>query len=453
MYPRTLLLLAALLVTLFLSTGGLPSASPGVDADRSGDSGGPEWELRRFAGCDERPEARNGAVQIDADHSDPPFPRYFNQLGVKTIRIGFRGPAGTTRKVSIVWSGGSQGLDRFGVSVDGIPAGLSRLEDSARRPHTWFCDDFLLRLGNSEEHVLEIRSLPEHGSEIEFCGIRMAALDAPDYRPLCYRSVGSLERYEEALGERGVMVESVHLTIFAPRKDAAKARKLSAFLEEAYAAMAGIYGRSTTFRFAVEHFPPGHERGWGGISGAGTIGYTTEALDRFARMGRRDVRGFAGYTEEMSHGFKDVYRCGGTYEALGVAVQEDVVRRLVPKRTADAFWGWRHEQCAETAAAYVKAGFANPDPDRYPWNVLFTRILNHLFLELRQEYGPEMWPHFFQVIRQMDYPLHGASKTERMKTYVEIFSTLFGRDLRPEFEKYGVDLAADPPWGWETYKK
>jgi len=134
-------------------------------------------------------------------------------------------------------------------------------------------------------------------------------------------------------------------------------------------------------------------------------------------------------------------------------VQEDVVRLLAKESAANAFWGWRHDQNAKTAKAYVKAGFENPDPKQYAWNILFTRILNHLFLELREEYGPELWPHFFQVIRQMDYPLHGAAKTERMKVYVAIFSTLFGRDVHPEFEKYGIDLECDPPWGWETYEK
>jgi hypothetical protein len=228
---------------------------------------------------------------------------------------------------------------------------------------------------------------------------------------------------------------------------------LAEFLEEACEEMAKTYGLKPLFKFSIENYPEGHERAFGGISGAGTIGYEIEALERFAEMKRRDVRGFAGYTEEMSHGFKDYYRCGGTYEALGVAVQEDVVRRLVPKRIADAFWAWRHDLCAETCAAYVEAGFKNPDPEKYPWNVFFTRILNHLFLELRQEYGPGFWPDFFQVLRQMDFPLHRAEKTGRMKVYADVFTVLFGRDMRQKFREFGIDLDADPPWGWQTYKR
>ncbi len=116
------------------------------------------------------------------------------------------------------------------------------------------------------------------------------------------------------------------------------------------------------------------------------------------------------------------------------------------------FWLPEHKQWDETHKAYLAAGRKNPDPEKYPWGVLFTRILNDVFLKLRTEYGDRMWPDFFATVRQMDYPLHRASKTERMRTYAGIFSAMFGRDMGKEFEGFGIDLSADPPWGWETYK-
>jgi|GEM_PF-1500759 len=412
---------------------------------------GGDWELCRDAFISDRPEVVEGCIDLTIGPAPEFFPRFFNELGVKRIRLRFQAPGGLRRKLSIVWTGGSMGPDKFGVRVDGIPVGVSRTLETEQRPCSWYREEFVFRLGPGADHVVEILSLTDYSSEINFSGFRMSSPDDPVYQPICYDSVGSLKRYEKALGDKGVVVESDHLVVFAPKRDAARARALASFLEEAYDEMVNIYGLHPIFKFCVEHFPPGHERGWGGISGAGTIGYTTEALDRFARMKRRDVRGFAGYTEEMCHGFKDYYRCGGTYEALGVAVQEELLRRLVPARVADAFWGWRHKLCAKTTRAYLEAGRTNPDPEKYPWNVLFTRILNHLFEDLRQEYGPELWTDFFRVIRQMDYPLHRAGKQERMKIYVEIFSTLFGRNMQEEFEEYGIDIDADPPWGWETY--
>lgn len=410
------------------------------------------WELRRDDSRPERPPIVEGVVTVTASDPAAPFPRYLNELGVKTIRIKFSDDGGECRKLSVVWTGGTQGPDKFAVSVDGIRAGVSRTLDSVRLPDFRARDDFTVRLAKGSEHVLTIESLPDFTSSVEFAGISLAAADSADYHPLCYESAGTLARYESLLGAKGVMVESPNMAIFAPEKYTADAESLALFLKRAYGEMRAIYGMDPVFRFSIEFYPPGHVRGWGGISGMGTIGYTTEALDRWKQYGTTNVRGFAGVTEEMSHGFKSYFKCDGTYEALGVAVQEDIVRKLVSASIADEFWLPEHKSWDETHKAYLAAGRKNPDPEKYPWNVLYTRILNDVFLRLRTEYGERMWPDFFSMIRQMDYPLHRAAKTERMKIYADIFSAIFGRDMRKEFEAAGIDLNADPPWGWETYK-
>lgn len=419
---------------------------------------GSTWELRRDDLHSFRPPIVEGVVTTNLEEESPGFPRYLNELGVKKIRIRFRDPGTEMRKISFVWTGGSQGPDKFAVKVDGVFVGVSQTVESEQRPYVWYRDEFLVRLVPGSEHVIEICSLPEFSSKIEFAGIRMTGPNTEAYQPLCYESIGPLARYEQELEAKGVLVKSSHMWVFAPIEFAAEAKQLSSFMEKAYSEMKRIYGMDTVFKFSIEHYPKDpnghrHKRGWGGISGASTIGYEIEALERFRRLGTSDVRGFAGYTEEMSHGFKAYYKCGGTYEALGIAVQEEIVRRLVTPKVADAFWTREHEKWNDTHKAYLAAGRKNPDPKRYPWNVLYTRILNCLFLKLRNEYGPQMWENFFSIIRQMDYPLHRAKKTERMKAYADIFSVLFGRDMQKEFRDFGIDLDADPPWGWETYKK
>jgi len=414
---------------------------------------GNTWELRRDDLHGFRPAIVQGVVTINLEEKSPGFPRYLNELGVKKICIRFRDPSTEIRKISFVWTGGSQGPDKFAVKIDGVFVGVSQTVETERRPYAWYRDKFLARLASGSEHIIEVCSLPEFSSAIEFAGIRMTAPNTEAYQPLCYESIGSLDRYEQELKTRGMVVKSSHMWVFAPIRFAAEAKQLSLFLERTYSEMKKIYGMEALFKFSVEHYPKGHNRGWGGISGAGTIGYTTKDLGRFALLKTSDVRGFAGYTEEMSHGFKAYYKCEGTYEALGVAVQEEIVRRLVSKQVADAFWMSEHEKWNDTHKAYLAAGRKNPDPKRYPWNVLYTRILNRLFLKLRNEYGPQMWEDFFSIIRQMDYPLHRAKKTERMKVYADIFSALFGRDMQKEFRDFGIDIDADPPWGWETYKK
>jgi hypothetical protein len=408
------------------------------------------WELRRDDLNPKRPPIVDGTVTVQPG-GETGFPRYLNELGVKTIRIPFEDTHPGKRTLSIVWTGGSQGPDRFSVAVDGITVGVSQTADSARRPSAWYRDVFTVTLGAGADHAVEIRAMDDYQSAVELAGVQLEEIGKPPYRPICYESIETLARYEAEIGSKGFVAESEHLTVFAPLALAAQARALSAFLEKAHAEMRAVYGIDPFFRFSVEHYPVGHKRGWGGISGAGTIGYTVEALERFGKLGTTDVRGFAGYTEEMSHGFKAYYKCPGTYEALGVAVQEDIVRKLVPRAVADTFWAPEHKQWEQTRKAYLSAGRKNPDVARYPNNVLYTRILNDLFLSLRTEYGPALWPDFFVAVRQMDYPLHRAKPTEALKTYADIFSVLFAKDMRPRFEEQGIDLNADPSWGWQTY--
>jgi len=413
----------------------------------AGEVSGQGWELRRGEGINDRPAINEGVVTITIGQKEGFFPRYLNELDIRIIRIRFKGPNKEEQKLSLVWTGGSEGVDRFAVKVDGVEAGQSQEVNSANRPYFWYRDEFVFRLGAGEEHEIEIHSPADNKNAIEFAGIRLAQPDAPLYQPLCYESIGSQEKYEKEIKQKAVVIKAEHLWVFAPARNASTAKELAAFLEKAYGQMKKIYGMDTVFKFSVENYPEGNKRGWGGISGWGTIGYNYEAMARFANLKTSNVRGFAGYTEEMSHGFKSYYKCDGTYEALGVAIQEDVVRSLVPQEVADKFWLGEHQKWDETHRAYLAAGNKNPDPAKYPWNVLYTRILNDVFLKLRSEYGPQLWPDFFATIRKMDYPLHRAKKTERMTVYADIFTQLFGRDMRKEFTAAGIELDCDPPWG------
>lgn len=98
------------------------------------------------------------------------------------------------------------------------------------------------------------------------------------------------------------------------------------------------------------------------------------------------------------------------------------------------------------------AGKKNPDPVKYPWGVLFTRLLNKYFLDLRTAYGPRFWPDFFAEMRKRKYPLFAAKPPERMGIYADVFSAMFKKDMRKEVERFGIEVEADPPWGSETYK-
>jgi hypothetical protein len=411
------------------------------------------WELRRddLEPATHRPPVENGTVTVTVGETPAMFPRHLNELGIERIRVRFTGVGAQPRKLSVVWTGGTMGPDGFEVRVDGVPVGTSQTVDTARYPDMWQRDEFVFTLSPFADHVIEITSPSELRSAIQFVGIRLGAPDEGNWQPLCRTSIGTLERYESAIGAPGALIEREHLWVFAPRDHAGTAGELAALLEQAHEVMREIFGTDMVFKFSVEIYPEGHERGWGGIGGEATIGYPLQALDRFQRLGTGDVRGIAGFTEEMSHGFKALFRCHGTYEALGLAVLEDVVRQLVAPEIADRHWLREHAKWEETHRAYLAAGRQNPDPERYPWNVLYTRILNSVFLQMREEYGPEMWPDFFDLLRERDFPLHRAGRVELMSVYADLFSELLGRDMRRQFTEWGIDLDVDPPWGWQTH--
>jgi len=411
----------------------------------------PDWEIRRDIWHGDRPPIIDGVTSVLIGQQNAPFPRYLNEIGVKRICIRFTEAGDAERKLSFIWSGGSLGPDQFQVEIDGKPVGHSEVIDTPRRPHAWYRTELACRLGPGREHLIEISSPPGLDSAIEFAAIRLSASTAGPYQPLCYESVGSLAHYEQQLGRPGHLAARAHVSVFAPGEMAAQADELASVLERAYGELRTIFGTDTLFKFSVEHYPKGRPRGWGGISGAGTIGYTTESLQRFGLLKTTDVRGFVGYLEEMCHGFKAYYGCAGTYEAIGIAICEEAVRRMVPQDVADAYWLPEHRQWDSTHAAYLEAGRTNPDATKYPWGVFYTRILNALFLRLRTEYGPRLWPDFFRTLREMDYPLHRAAKTDLLQTYADTFSRIFKRDMRGELSDFGIDLYADPPWGWQTY--
>ena len=169
------------------------------------------FELRRDDFNGTRPIVEQGMVNLNFQEGPPDFPRYLNELGIEKIRIKFRGDGIETKRVSFVWSGGSEGRDRFTVKVDDIFLGFSEIADSEQRPYAWNRDEFLCRLAPGAEHKIEIYSPPGFKNAIEFAGIRLSQPNSKKYQPLCYESVGSLEIYEQQLGAKGALVKTDHI--------------------------------------------------------------------------------------------------------------------------------------------------------------------------------------------------------------------------------------------------
>ena len=165
-----------------------------------------EWEIRRDDLHKERPLVKDGTVNVRIGEHDLRFPRYLNELGVKTISIYFNDPEPGRRYLSVVWTGGSMGTDKFQVSIDGILVGVSQTVMSTKYPYRWYRDTFTFQLPAGVEHILTIESPEEFKSAIEFTGIGMSNRDTPLYQPLCYESIGTLQKYEKEIRGKGTLV-------------------------------------------------------------------------------------------------------------------------------------------------------------------------------------------------------------------------------------------------------
>jgi len=249
-------------------------------------------------------------------------------------------------------------------------------------------------------------------------------------------SIGSLEAYEDAIKEQGVLIESEHIAYFAPKSGEAYARLVVPILEKAYQELEKWHaGVGTRYRIAVEHYPPGHERAKGGVSnhtllyGFGNIGLWEDAEKRVPHV--------VGYIEEMTHTFDRNCGVGAwLYEGLGNYTANAITPKVAPCKQLDDFSRGVSKVDAETFDYYVKHFKLPPDvPQR-----LFDRIYRHLFRQLEPAAGNELLPRFYQELKKVGQDIPAVMKMldaqydEQAAVVAGIFSRITGRDAVAMFK-------------------
>jgi len=141
---------------------------------------GADWDIRRDNSDKTRPPITDGVVDVCVGDDPFRFPQYLNELGINKIRIRFTDAEGGEKKLSFVWSGGSLGVDKFAVSVDGIKLGNSQMVDSPKRPYAWYRDSFHCELASGADHVIEITQVQGFTTAIEFERIRLSSPGSVD---------------------------------------------------------------------------------------------------------------------------------------------------------------------------------------------------------------------------------------------------------------------------------
>lgn len=255
-------------------------------------------------------------------------------------------------------------------------------------------------------------------------------------KPLPKNSIGSLKAYERQIKCSGVLVESEHVSFFAPKSGSAYARLAVPILERAYNELGVLHaGMEPDYRISVEHYPRGHRRNFGGTSG-GTLFYGFENIGRWEDKPGR-VPHVIGYVEEMAHTFDSACGMGAWLkEAFGNYSSQMITPRIAPCRGINGFVEDVARTDAETFDYYMKHNF------RLPPNVtpnLFDRIYRHLFRMLEPSAKGRLLPRFYEEVKKSGVP-ETRSEAEQAYVVAGIFSKVTGRDVSKLFEDCGIRM-------------
>jgi len=258
-------------------------------------------------------------------------------------------------------------------------------------------------------------------------------------KPFSGSSISSLEAYQREINGAGILIESEHISYFAPKLGEPYARLVVPILERAYKELKVWHaGAEPSFRISVEHYPNGHPRNRGGTSdcvilyGFKNIGW----MDDNARK----IPHVSGYIEEMAHNFDGACGVmGWLYEAFGNYTANAITLKVAPYPEIEKYlqsgrYGLQRD--AETFDYYMTHGFKLP-PD-VPQN-LFDRIYRHVFRMLEPSAGHMLLPRFYQEIKKSGVP-KTKSEAERAYVVAEVFSKITGTNVKELFRQCGIAM-------------
>jgi hypothetical protein len=258
-------------------------------------------------------------------------------------------------------------------------------------------------------------------------------------KPFSGSSISSLEAYQREINGSGILIESEHISYFAPKLGEPYARLVVPILERAYKELKVWHaGAEPSFRISVEHYPNGHPRNKGGTSDC-VIFYGFENIGRMDDNARK-IPHVSGYIEEMAHNFDGACGVmGWLYEAFGNYTANAITLKVAPYPEIEKYlqsgrYGLQRD--AETFDYYMTHGFKLP-PD-VPQN-LFDRIYRHVFRMLEPSAGHMLLPRFYQEIKKSGVP-KTRSEAERAYVVAEVFSKITGTNVKELFRQCGIAM-------------
>lgn len=455
--PNELVLRALSGDGLHFKTIALKSAAETAAPEEPAGPGKILWDLGdsgRFDPSNKVYDIVDGRVTVDLSNEKSLCPTGLGNIAegrpdVRDAVLKFNSDADRDAWLHVTWNPGGSGDEQFEVSSNNAAPEQSELVVGGEHPYQNLTSSFKVALLRGENGLL-LHVLSGNGLHFDRIALTTGP-GAPSSQTVSADApFAALSAYEASLGERGVMLDSDHLRLFAPKRRETDARRIMDYLIKAYDELYRIVGVHTPHKIVVYHFPPGHPYGWGGTStGRNTIEYGTKNLELSSQPEwlRYSVPHLSGYIEEMAHNF--VKASGATFgwEMVGWSIGEKVTSAVAGNPIlAKAVEATRKGQ-QETFRRYRAAG--NVFPSDLPPNQV-DRIHAWILYQCEKAYGPGFWPDFFTEIRKdrerlLDPGVSGDTeeRNARYRITIDCFDRLKGVSFKKMLSEAGISLTTD----------
>jgi hypothetical protein len=409
-------------------------------------------DLGRFDGTDRAYPMEGGRVAVDVASETSLCPTGLGQIGegrdaVTQIRIRFNAPEAARAWLHVTWDPGESGVEQFEVAANGGQAVKSRRVDGEATPRERVRQAFPVATAKGANDIVMRYLSGDSGDGLRFRRLALATSAAPLTGQTISPKLAfpTLMAYSSAIGEPGVMIDTPHVRIFAPKRAEEEANVIAGYLVRAYDELFKIVGVHTEYKIVIWHFPEGSEHGWGGTSPDSCLieySYPNLMLARQEEWQRYKVPHVSGYIEEMAHNFVNASGARFGWEmigwSLGARVTETVAGNPVHAR---AVAETRKAQAA-TFARYKALG--NTVPSDLPYNQC-DRIHAHVLWQCEKQYGDSFWRDFFAEIRKegerLKKPVSGTNDERddyRNSITVECFDRLERLNFRKRLADAGI---------------
>jgi len=250
--------------------------------------------------------------------------------------------------------------------------------------------------------------------------------------------------YTQSIGEPGLVLQSEHVWLFAPRTRETEANIIFPYLTKAYDALRRIVGVDTEYKIMVYHSPPGSPYARGSTRGCALwYGYPNLALEEQEEWVQSRVPHVSGYVEEMAHNFVAVTKCNFGWEMVGWSIGTKASLEVADCPALRQSLAETRRVQTETYARYKAAG--NVFPSDIEPN-LADRIHAYILWQCEQQYGDSFWENFFTEVRKERQRLYAAVNESgengidnaRYRITVECFDRLPGLNFSQRLVQDGV---------------